>query len=203
MEKKDKTIKTEGNELKESFITEKALNSKLKKLGKDTDKKLDAFLERMQGIMSSSPSNSKRVDDEYINHGRQIKNGEIGKDTVIEPVNQQDIINGAIEMEEFMNQKLLINIAKSSNKESLPVVTPNVNGVNHPILRGVDTWVKRKFVEALARCRETAYEQEVDKFNPEKFVMIPSTAIKDPFVVKKDPHKYGIDWLDKILREAA
>ena len=203
MEKKDKTIKTEGNELKESFITEKALNLKLKKLGKDTDKKLDAFLERMQGIMSSSPSNAKRVDDEYINHGRQIKNGEIGKDTVIEPVNQQDIINGAIEMEEFMNQKLLINIAKSSNKESLPVVTPNVNGVNHPILRGVDTWVKRKFVEALARCRETAYEQEVDKFNPEKFVMIPSTAIKDPFVVKKDPHKYGIDWLDKILREDA
>jgi len=167
------------------------------------DSKLDAFFERMQGIMVHSPSHAKAVDDEYINHGRSVLSGELGKDTTIEPINEQDIAAGAVEMEAFMNQRLLINIMKSADRESLPVVIPNVNGVNHPILRGVDTLVKRKFVEVLARCRDTKYEQRIDKFNPEKFIMAPSTAIKDPFVVKHDPHPHGNEWLDIILREAS
>jgi hypothetical protein len=140
-------------------------------------------------------------------HGESLTDSDpitnFGDPGPVEKVSETNFVEVA-ELEAFMNQKLLININLSGNKEDLPVLLPNINGINHPILRGVDTWVKRKFVEVLARTRLTRYEQRIpDPMHPDKFVMDRHTSVKDPFIVKKDPHKFGRNWLEGILREAA
>lgn len=191
--KKNEKKKEIPEKVETEFITKKEL-----------DEKFDAFFERMKGIQSFTKSNNTNADDEHIRSGANISNTELGKDHGgIEPVNEMDISKGVIELEAFMNEKLLINVSQTTEKGSLPVLVPSVNGVNQPIIRGRDVLVKRKFVEVLARTRNTNYTQIVDQLNPEKFQMAPDTAIKDPFVVLNDPHPHGRKWLEKILREAA
>jgi len=171
----------------------------------DFEKFMDRINSQFVSLNETITKTVKSVEahSEKITPSEPIKSGEFGVAAPIEKVSEADFVKTA-ELEEFMNQNLLINVNKSSNKEDNPVVVPGVNGVNMPILRGVDTWVKRKYVESLARCRHTRMEQRIpDVANPDKFVMDQNTSLKDQFVVKKDPHKYGFDWLEAILREAA
>lgn len=180
------------------FITKKELNETL-------DTKLEAFLERMSGQMAiMKDSKFVHADDGKLGTAGPIHGGEMRTGHGdIEPVSEQDFAKTA-ELEAFMEQELIININISQNKEANPVVVPNVNGVNMPICRGVDSKVKRKYVEALARCTHTRYEQVVpDSAHPDKFLMVPNTALVDMFIVKHDPHKFGAEWLDSILKSAA
>lgn len=123
---------------------------------------------------------------------------EIGKEVSIEAVSPNDFIEVA-QMTAFMNMPLEIMVAPSADKGELVVITPNVNGVNMPIVRGVRTFVKRKYVEALARCTDTRYEQKVqDPSKPEQIQMVEITMPKYPFVVISDPHPDGYVWLKSI-----
>ena len=124
--------------------------------------------------------------------------GEIGTATGIEQVTENDFVK-AVDKEAFMNQLLTIILAPSSNKEDLPVVTPNVNGINQPIVRGRQTKVKRKYVEALIRCTNTRYEQRVaDPSQPDKIKMVEYTVPQYPLTVISDPHPNGFAWLESI-----
>jgi hypothetical protein len=72
--------------------------------------------------------------------------------------------------------------------------------LNQPIIRGRQQKVKRKYVEALARCRVTKYEQQVmDPMRPENIQMVERTALSYPFAVIEDPHPNGRAWLESIL----
>ena len=136
-----------------------------------------------------------------IAQGETIPVEEIGNHDGIQPVAENDF-NKQIETETFMNQLLTIVVADSPFKNSQKVVTPTVNGVNQPIIRGVKTKIKRKYVEALARCRETNYDQVVpDPNRPHVMYMKPRTVMKDPFTVYEDPHPNGREWLQAILNE--
>jgi len=126
--------------------------------------------------------------------------GEIGKQPV-EPVSENDFVDAA-KLEEFMNQKLQIMVAEDNSRDALPVITPSVNGVNQPIQRGKKVWVKRKYVEALARGKYSRYEQKVqDPTNPANIQMVEKKAHSYPFSVYQDPHPNGQAWLDALLRE--
>lgn len=123
---------------------------------------------------------------------------EIGTATGLDQVSENDFV-AAAEMEAFMNQPITIIVSPSANKEDLPVIVPNVNSRNQPIVRGKQIVVKRKYVEALARCTETRYEQRVkDPSQPDKIQMIEHTVPKYPFTVIKDPHPNGFAWLESI-----
>ncbi|MBC8438988.1 MAG: hypothetical protein H8D87_04815 [Deltaproteobacteria bacterium] len=174
-----------------------------------TKSDFEKFMERIGQQMEALTKTVTRSKKEYEATGENFYNSdpidgrELGVTRPIEKVSENDFVKTA-ELEAFMNQKVLIYVQKSSNKEDNPVIVPNVNGINQPIIRGVDTWVRRCFVEALARNRTTRYEQHVpDESQRDKFVMLQNTSLKDLFIVKKDPHKYGIEWLDAILREEA
>jgi hypothetical protein len=41
-----------------------------------------------------------------------------------------------------------------------------------------------------------------DVSKPDKFVMDKNESLKNPFIIKEDPQKFGFDWLEAILREA-
>lgn len=111
-------------------------------------------------------------------------------------------VEGDIDMEAFMDDRIVIRVAESSIEGENEVIVPNVNTVNQPIIRGREQTVKRRFVEALARCRVTTYEQRVpDLSNPANIQMVPKVILRYPFSVIKDPNPLGKEWLDQILAQ--
>jgi len=103
-----------------------------------------------------------------------------------------------VSLEKFMNEDVQIYMHPAREKGELPVVTPNVNGINQPIIRGAKAYVKRKYVEALARCTTTSYEQQVpDPTRPEAIQMIDKTVPSYPFDVIDDSQE-GKRWLQAI-----
>jgi hypothetical protein len=128
----------------------------------------------------------------------ELKNNEGG----IEPIDTKQLIDGAGELALFMEEKLTIHVFEDGNEGALKVIGPSVNGVTQPIIRGVNTKVKRKYVEALARGITTKYEQrQVDPGNPASLKMFPIRRQTYPFSVIHDPNPKGAAWLAKIINE--
>ncbi len=112
--------------------------------------------------------------------------------------------NDAVALEAFMNEQLLIHVYTDGTSGALEVITPTVNGVNQPIIRGRDQLVKRKYVEVLARSKIVTYRQEVaDQSRPENIQMTPLANMTAPFVVREDKNPKGRAWLEHILRQPA
>jgi len=102
--------------------------------------------------------------------------------------------------EAFANEILDIIVHSTNEEGSLDVITPSVNGVNQPIVRGRIQPVKRKYVEALARARITKYTQELgDQRDPASLRMVERTVLAYPFDVRRDPNPKGAAWLQGIL----
>lgn len=134
------------------------------------------------------------VVSEEVAQGRALDLGEIGDPGPIEPAAENDI-----RLEAFMNDKLRIIVHETAEDGQLQIICPQVNGTNQPIIRGKETMVKRKYVEALARCSTTKYTQTTpDASKPDNIQMIPRRAITYPFTVLEDPHPNGAEWLRQI-----
>lgn len=133
--------------------------------------------------------------------GRDYGIGEIGEGKGVEMVTEREFIDSA-EAEAFMNELVKINVHTEGVPGSLPVVVVTVNGTNQPIIRGRDQYVKRKYVEALARSRITNYEQQVeDASKPEVIRMRDMTSLTYPFAVREDRNPRGARWLERILQQ--
>lgn len=106
--------------------------------------------------------------------------------------------------EAFMSETMVIRLAETTDENARPYADFSVNGVNQPILRGVETRVKRKFVEAMARCKESKYTQKtMNPMEPDRIEMNQRTAAVFPFEVLEDKNPKGRAWLNAILLEAA
>ena len=145
--------------------------------------------------------NRKHVDavTETIAQADPLSLSEIGKQGGIDPVSENDF---APDLEKFMHEILTI-IAHDDNQEgALDVLSPRVNGVAQPIIRGVHQKVKRKYVEVLARSRSTKYNQrQTDAGDPASLLMVPNSKMSCPFTVIHDQNPKGRAWLEGILRE--
>lgn len=125
-----------------------------------------------------------------------------GADQDFEAIMGPNASKDAIELEYFMHETLVITVAESPNEEDPLVVCPVVNGKMQPIVRGVPTPVRRKYVEALARAKETKYRQvQTDSNRPDSLEMVPRTVVAYPFSVDHDPNPRGRDWLRRILKQ--
>jgi len=141
------------------------------------------------------------VHNDKLSKDRVMEQSEIGASPPIEKVSENDFIKKA-ELEVFMNDILTIVVHPSQEEGALDFAPPQVNGVNQPILRGVNSQVKRKYVEALARCRTTKYVQQViDPSRPENIQMKEMTTLTYPFAVLDDPSPIGRKWLDAITSQ--
>ncbi|MFH1744436.1 MAG: hypothetical protein ABIH23_35990 [bacterium] len=134
--------------------------------------------------------------------GRNMTLSEIGDGKGIEVQSEQDIIKlkEKADLEAFMNQVLEIEVMKDGTQGAYTVITPNVNGINQPIIRGRVQRVKRKYVEVLARSRITNYESHTpDTSKPDVITMVDITTPTYPFRVLNDPHPRGYEWLQAIM----
>lgn len=114
----------------------------------------------------------------------------------LEAVGAMDL--DAVELEKFMHEKVVIYVHPSRERGALEVITPSCNGVNQPIVRGVQQIVKRKYVEALARAHSIQYEQRVpDPSKPESIQMIERKQPDYPFDLLQDSPR-GKAWFHRL-----
>ncbi len=123
----------------------------------------------------------------------------------IETVSAHTDLTELVAFEKFMEQPMEIEIAAAQSDNEPPCVVLNVNGVNQPVWRGQPVAIRRKYVEVLARMKETRYHQQgMNHLNPEAGNALHArTALVYPFQVLHDPHPKGGEWLRAILAERA
>ena len=124
---------------------------------------------------------------------------EISSNQLLEQVDGHSLgLKTAIELEAFMNEKVEIYVHADRDEGSLDVITPNVNGTNQPLVRGRNATVKRKYVEALARCHTIKYTQAAaDPSRPENIALIARKIPDYPFDVVTDTRR-GRDWIKQL-----
>ena len=130
---------------------------------------------------------------------------EILDDTpTIDPVSQVADLRELAASEAFMNEMVEVMVHSSTDENQAPHVILNCNGTNQPIMRGVPTRVRRKYVEILARMKETKYSQVTrNPGAPDQIDMIARHGLAYPFEMMHDDNPRGRAWLSNVLAEPA
>ena len=130
---------------------------------------------------------------------------EILDDTpTIDPVSQVADLRELAASEAFMNEMVEVMVHSSTDENQAPHVILNCNGTNQPILRGVPMRVRRKYVEILARMKETKYSQVTrNPAAPDQIDMIARHGLAYPFEMLSDENPRGRAWLSNVLAEPA
>ena len=106
--------------------------------------------------------------------------------------------------EGFMNELVEVMVHATTDENQAPHVIVNCNGTNQPIIRGVPTKVRRKFVEILASMKETKYSQVTrNPAAPDQIDMIARHGLAYPFELINDANPRGRAWLQNVLAEPA
>lgn len=116
-----------------------------------------------------------------------------------------DVVSNAdqIALEAFMNEKVVVRLADTTDENAVGAVPVTVNGVTQWLFRGVSQEIRRCYLEVLARARTTTWRQgEAVNGQPESARPVPKTAMSYPFNVERDTPK-GITWLREILQQRA
>lgn len=108
-----------------------------------------------------------------------------------------------LELMRFNEDELEVHVHLTNEKEAEAVFEVSVNGRSEFFRRGERKKCRRKFVEQMARAKITTYAQERrGTADGEMYdVQIPTTALRYPFSVLKDPHPRGADWLESVLAQ--
>jgi len=106
--------------------------------------------------------------------------------------------------ETFMNETVTVLVHSTTDENQAPHVIVNCNGMNQPIIRGYPTKIKRKYLEILARMKETKYSQVTrNPAAPDQIDMIARHGLAYPFDLVEDPNPRGRAWLQNVLAEPA
>jgi len=106
--------------------------------------------------------------------------------------------------EVFMNEQVTIMVHSTTDENQPPQVIVNCNGMNQPIMRGYPTTVKRKYVEILARMKETKYSQVTrNPAAPDQIDMVARHGLSYPFDLVEDKNPRGRAWLNNVMAEPA
>lgn len=106
--------------------------------------------------------------------------------------------------EAFMNELVLIEVYESPKEDDPTHFILNVNGTNQVVFRGRTMHIKRKYLEVLARMRETRFSQpQRDLSNPEAGNDFrPRSGDVYPYTLVEDTRE-GLEWHKKVRSSAA
>ena len=139
------------------------------------------------------------------NRKEPIQGVEIADDQpVIETVAESKDFSKLVADEAFMNEMVTVMVHSTTDDNQAPHLIVNCNGVNMPIIRGVPTVMKRKYVEILAHMKETKYTQRTpNPAAPDQTELVARHGLAYPFDVQNDPNPRGRAWLQHVLAEPA
>ena len=128
----------------------------------------------------------------------------IDDEPVIETVAESHDFSKLASDEAFMNELVTVMVHATTDENQPNHVVVNCNGMNQPLIRGVPTTVKRKYVEILARMKETKYTQVTRNASaPDQIDMVARHGLSYPFDLVEDKNPRGRAWLQNVLAEAA
>lgn len=105
-----------------------------------------------------------------------------------------------VELEAFMNEPVMVTVLSGGKDNEMPYVPVRVNGTIQMFKRDTPIVVKRKYLERLARAKETGYNQTVDDRLGERMNMLHNHhSLRYPFQVNRDDNPRGAAWLRAIL----
>lgn len=137
-----------------------------------------------------------------VGNDKPVELSEIGKEQAIELAGEK-VSPKDLDLEAFMNEPVTVRVEPTAvqGEDITPIF--NVNGVNQPIIRGKATIIKRKYLEALARCRTTTIRQvRPNPYDQSVIQNVPTTVPTYPFVVLEDKNPRGRAWLEGILAQS-
>lgn len=131
--------------------------------------------------------------------------GDVGLQLTTDTVHDDPGLAKVIADEAFMNEVVHVYVHSPSDEQAASHFILNVNGVNQPVFCGSVTPMRRKYLEILARMKETKFSQPPQNLmNPEAGnVLIPRTVQIHAFEIRNDPNPRGRAWLSQILSESA
>lgn len=151
--------------------------------------------------MARPRNNPLDATNEYLGNANPVNIGEIGRGDVdlIEPVANM----AGVELEAFMNEPVTVVVMSSNDDNDLDLVPIAVNGISQFFRRDTAQTVRRMFVEKLARCKSTAFDQKIDDRMGEAMNTLKRRhSLRFPFTVIEDKNPKGSAWLKGILAEA-
>jgi hypothetical protein len=123
---------------------------------------------------------------------------------IIETVSENVDFRELASSEAFMNEIVTVLVHSSTNENEPPHIIVNCNGTNQPIVRGIPTKMRRKYVEILARMKETRYNQITpNPAAPDVTHMNARHGLVYPFELLEDTNPRGRAWLTNVLAEPA
>jgi hypothetical protein len=139
--------------------------------------------------------------NEYLGNANPVTIGEIGRGDVDEIEKVLDM--SMADQLAFMEEPVTILVMSSGDTNEIPLVQVAVNGVTQFIKRDEPITVKRKYVERLARCKKTDFNQALDDSQGEQSfnVLTRRHSLRFPFSVIQDQNPKGAGWLKQILTE--
>ena len=136
--------------------------------------------------------------NEYLGAENTMEFGvvqDFSPEVILNPVTLKDA-----ELEAFMNEPVMVTVQSSGKDNEAPYVQVAVNGVMQMFRRDVPIVVKRKYVERLARAKETGYDQDLDERKGEAVNVLQQVkSMRYPFIVNRDDNPRGSAWLRAIL----
>ena len=128
----------------------------------------------------------------------------IDDEPIIETVAESRDFSKLAADEAFMNELVTVMVHSTTDENQPNHVVVNCNGMNQPLIRGVPTTVKRKYVEILARMKETKYTQVTRNASaPDQIDMVARHGLSYPFDLVEDKNPRGRAWLQNVLAEQA
>lgn len=123
---------------------------------------------------------------------------------IVETVSENVDFRTLASNEAFMNEIVTVLVHSSTNENEPPHIIVNCNGTNQPIVRGQPTRVRRKYIEILARMKETRYSQVTpNPAAPDVTQMNARHGLVYPFELVEDTNPRGRAWLSNVLAEPA
>ena len=136
---------------------------------------------------------------------QKIQGIEISDDApTIDTVSESKDFAALAASEAFMNEHVTIMVHSTTDENQPPQVIVNCNGMNQPIIRGYPTTIKRKYVEILARMKETKYSQVTrNPSAPDQIDLVARHGLSYPFDLVEDANPRGRAWLTNVMAEPA
>lgn len=119
----------------------------------------------------------------------------------IETITEREFKTTA-ENEAFMEELVVIEVHRSTDKNAVPQVPVGVNGDKIWIPRGLPVRLPRKFVGVLAQSQEAAFrtDDNPDPNADEGKVIRRTNGLVYPFSVIRDDNPRGRAWLERVTR---
>lgn len=140
--------------------------------------------------------------NEYLGATPDVAHDKIDYGDAEQIVTVTDVGKSVADHEAFMQDVLTVIVQASGADNEAPYVFVSVNGAPVFLPRDEPVNVKRMYVEVLARCKKTDFDQVLDERMGEQMNRLSQRhSLKHPFTVVYDPNPTGHQWLREILAQ--